>query len=301
MLRSRMVCLFVVVLIAACSAAAYCQADKVDLKLNLKEGQVFKVRQVSKHSGSGTVGSRTETGAESFSTGMVFTVQKAESDGAYVIKIALDNPTYAAGASSGGDIVGQLNQTVNQALSTLNGRSFTATVTSSGSVRYVEGVNELVSGAIDSLAGQSPLVQQAGRMFLTQSFNEPVLREGLESLFSVLPGRPVEIGERWSRKAATNATGVTKMSDIFCKITSRSGGVSQVKVYEQISTYNVTSPLGLNMQMKGVTEGNIQIDESTGLVTGGTFTSNLSGKSVAVGGKESAPITIVGTTTISRY
>ncbi len=292
-----------VALLICLMTAVVAQEGKVDLKLRLQQGQTFKIRTTSDHGGSASVDGNAFAGREVFTTGLIFLVQSVDSEGAATLKITFDNPTYSSGATAGGEVVDQLNKVLGSTLASLSGRSFTAQVMPNGVVRQIEGVQDVVDGALQGLAGQPAVIKGVVETAMRQSINEAVLKEGLESMFSILPGHPVDVNERWSRQSAISTGQRTKQSDIFCRIAERSNGVSKIKVYEQIKSYKSKTAFDHQLVLKGTSEGFVEIEEATGLILKGNFTTSLTGHSVITAGSQQKklPTSISGTSTISRY
>ncbi len=284
--------------LAAALAQGAAAQEKVDLKLRLTAGQEFRLRQSTAKITSATIDNRAVTASETFSSGMVFNVRNVDSDGAITLRVTFDQPSLDV---SGSAIQGaeQLLQAVGRAVAGLHGQSFTLILGPSGAVRGVEGGRECLRAAIRGLSGVPEPLRAVIEGTLAQSMDEQALREGMASIFHILPDGPVAIGERWSRQSGVSSQGIVETYEVFYKVLESRNGVSKIKMYRQVKGSQVTSPLGFSCSMSGAAEGTLEVEESTGILKAASFKLTMSGTGRR--GNDSAPLKSTTSGTMARY
>lgn len=289
-------------ILALALAVAFVQTaaaqQKIDLRLRLAVGEAFRLRQSMAKTTTATIDNRAVTANENFTTGLVFKVEKVDPDGTLTLKVTYDQPSLAV---SGSAVQGfeQLIQAVGRAVAGLHNQSFNVVLSPSGAVRGLEGNRECLQAAMRDLSGVPEPLRIIIEQALAQSVDEQVVREGMASIFHILPDGPKAIDERWSRQSGVSAQGVTETYEVFYKVLESKDGISQIKAYRQVKNSDVTSALGFRYSMSGVAEGMLYVEESTGVVKRGSFKLNLSG--TATSGGKSAPVKSTATTTMERY
>jgi len=277
-------------------------AETIDLRLRLTEGQTFKLMLTTVNSGSATLKNQAANTVETAKVGMVFNVERVESDGSAQMKVTFDNPTYTA--STAGQVVAeQLMAAVSKAFSALNGRSFKIEVTQTGVVRNLTGLNAATSAALQSLAGQPEAMRALAEMIFAQTMSEPIWKHAMSSVFSMIPDHPVAVGERWSRQLAFSAPSGGQQSVTYYKILERSNGISKIKIYSEIKSAERMGGPSVKLAFTGIAEGTAEIDEATGLVVRAYSTANLKGKTTEAVGKSGSTgsLTMRSSSSIERY
>jgi hypothetical protein len=280
------------------AASAVAGAEKVDLKLNLKPGQTFKIVFATRSTGSTSAKGQTYQTTESFSAGLAFSVESVDPDGTARMKVTFENVSYSLNQPGGA----QLGQAMSRFLAALGGQSFTMEVTSSGDVRSVTGIDAAADAALKALATYPEQVKTLASMLIKQIMSEPMWKLAMSSVFSILPQQPVEVGERWSRSFSGSAQGTAEVSDMYCKILDRANGVARVKVFVDVKSLEREPAPGMRLSIKGTGEGIVEIEEATGLVRRGSTRSNLKGSVTGAPGQNvNVPAVVTATTTISRH
>ncbi|MGC8862190.1 MAG: DUF6263 family protein [Armatimonadota bacterium] len=297
-MRSRVSSLFLSLgLILGLASTAVC-GEKVTLRLNLKQGQTFKIAISTRNAGTASVKNGSYGTVESLSLGLAFNVESVDPEGMARMKAVFENVNYSldqTGAS-------QLSRVMNAFFAGLNGQSFTVEVAPSGEIRSVTGVESAIEAALRSLGDYPDQVRALASAFAGQVLSEPVWRSALAGVFSVLPPEPVEVGERWSRSSSTSTQGAGEISHFYYKILERTNGVAKIKVFTEVKSLHREPMPGVRLMLAGTGEGTVQVDEATGLLIRGSSKSNLKGRvSGAPGVSGEAPVVVTSTTTISRY
>lgn len=290
------------IVIANLLFATAISAETVDLRLRLTEGQTFKLMLTTVNSGSATLKNQAANTVETAKVGMVFNVERVESDGSAQMKVTFDNPTYTA--STAGQVVAeQLMAAVSKAFSALNGRSFKIEVTQTGVVRNLTGLDAATSAALQSLAGQPEAMRALAEMIFAQTMSEPIWKHAMSSIFSMIPDHPVAVGERWSRQLAFSSPSGGQQSVTYYKILERSNGISKIKIYSEIKSAERMVGPSVKLAFTGIAEGTAEIDEATGLVVRAYSTANMKGKTTEAVGKNGSTgsLTMRSSSSIERY
>ncbi len=220
----------ILIVIANLLFAAAAIAETVDLKLRLTEGQTFRLMLTTTNSGSANLKNQAANTVETAKVGMVFNVERVESDGSAQIKVTFDNSTYTASTTNQPG-VDQLMTAVSKAFSALNGRNFKVEVTQGGVVRNLNGLDVATRAALQSLTGQPEVIRALAEMLFTQIMSESIWKHAMSSVFSIIPDHPVAIGERWSRQFAFDSPSGGQQGVTYYKILERNNGISKVKIY----------------------------------------------------------------------
>lgn len=292
----------IVALVLLVTSVALAQGEKVDLKLRLKQGQTFKLMLTQANGGAANVGNQGISSTETLKLGLIFNVEAVETDGTARLKVTFDNPAYSV-STQGQPGADQVLAPLGKAFSALGGRSFMIEVTQAGVVRSLTGLDSATGAALQTLAGQpEPLRSMVSTLF-SQAMAEPMWKHAMSEIFWVIPDGPVAIGERWSRQFAVSSPGGGQQGVCYLKITERAGGISKVKVYQDVKSAERTVGPNVRLTMKGVSEGTAEVDEATGLLLRIRMASNLQGSMAGASGKgsSSAPLAIRSSMSIDRY
>jgi len=285
-------------LILAVAAGAGECAEKVVLRLNLKQGQTFRIALSVRNSGSASVKNQTYGTTESLNAGLAFRVESVDSEGNARMNVTFENVSYSLNQPG----APQLGQVMSAFFAGLNGRSFGLEVGPTGEIRSVTGIEAAVDAALTSLANYPEQVRTLASTFAAQTISEPMWKSAMSTVFSVLPPGPVEIGERWSRSSSTSAQGAAETTQFYYKILERADGVAKVKVFADVKSLQREPLPGMRLVLAGRGEGTAQIDEASGLVIRSSSKSELRGRvSGAPGQSGELPVAVTSTTTISRY
>jgi len=297
--NSRLAALTAIIALA-CSSLTIAQDEKIELKLNLKQGQTFKLRLTTANSGAASTSTQTVNTTETLKMGLAFSVESVEQDSTARLRVTFDNPNYTV-TTAGQPGAEQVLNPIGKAFAALHDRSFTIEVTSTGEVRSLTGLDNATSGALQSLAGQPEAVRQIAGMMFAQTMSEPMWKHAMSSIFSVIPDHPVAINERWSKQFAVSSPAGGSQGVIYSKITERGGGVCKLKTYHDLKSMERAVGPSVKLAMSGTSEGTAEIEEATGLMIRAYSTTSLKGKAVESGKSGSAPLTARSTTSVERY
>jgi hypothetical protein len=290
---------YLVALLLLLPLMACAQADKVDLKLVLTQGQSFTIALGTSNAASATIDGKPISTVESLKVSLLFTVQSVSAEGNYTLRAAFQNPSYSvSGTAPGIDLMSQI---LSNAFAAVNGQSFKVELSRAGVVTSVSGLDPAVRAATAALASYPEAVRHIIEAFIARGLSDANWRQGLADVFSILPERPVAVDERWSRKLSPGGAGTDMQGDAYFRITERGNGVSKLKAYYDIKSLGMSLPTGVSYSLSGTEEGTLSVDEVTGLVTHARLKSSLAGKaSAAETNGKPVPLTMSSTVTIDR-
>ncbi len=162
---------------------------------------------------------------------------------------------------------------------------------------------DVVTKGIDSVQGQSaPMIKSQVINMVKIDAVKPMI----ETVYAILPGKNVNVGDSWEVSYAMNANGMSLNTKGLFKLVSVSGNVATVS-----AETNITAVGGKPMEMggmkinyddiKGLGKSTILIDMKTGLIKDVNGKSNIAGNlSLDMGGNNmQIPIEIQGESKVS--
>jgi hypothetical protein len=243
---------------------------------------------------------------------MLFNVSKVDADGTALVKVtyqavsySLDSPTDHAKYDSQ-HLDEHLDPLV-EGMSALDDQSFTMRLSSDGRVSDVQGVEQIMQRADTLLAAVKEPIKSRAQAAVRQNCGPKATQERMEDIFNIYSTAPVAIGERWSR-THVSTMGIPCYFTTYSKITSRKQGVANLKLYTDIRP-NSNAPAmnygdtGVKTLLSGTQEGNLSLDEATGLILRASTTMQLTGKlELTTAGKtQSYPVTVTGASSAERF
>ena len=282
-IRTGMASLVAAIVLAGMAGRACADGDKVLLRLHLKAGQKFGLKQTEisrigvTYSTDGQYMSINSTEAYGF----MFHVNSVDADGTahmdailksvnVTISVPGDVLTYDSSNSS------SKNPLLASVYGPLIGRK-----------------NAIVlspEGKVSGLPTDGTLSYRAMKFFFENNYSPT----------------PVAIGERWSY--VENDSWLPYIATMYMKITDRSGGMSSVKVYADVKPKPQDSTrtyggMTTKMLISGTLQGNMVIDEATGLMAGGSLNGQLTGDCEVVTGskRNRGQVNVAYSSTTEKY
>lgn len=174
----------------------------------------------------------------------------------------------------------------------LVGKSFSISVAPNGDIVKTEGLSDLVS----SFAGSDPQTQAA----MSSQFSDTAMRQMMQNSFDMYPGKPVKVGETWSKKSVMSMSGMSIAMENTYTLKSFADGKAVIGVSSTMTLPKMDMSQGsmtMQIEMKGTQEGTMDVEQATGRIISGKTSQNINGK-MSAGGQE-MPMDIKGDITIS--
>ena len=262
-----------------------CGKKKVDLKLNLKEGNTYSLKSTTDQVISQEIQGQKMDMKQITGMGYTFNVEKVDEEGNATAKITYDSVYFkqeSPQASIEYDSKNPPEEIPPPALgfAALVGSSVTMVIGPDGTVKDIEGADEMLDSVMEKLpdVGEKEVYRES----LKEQFGDTALKNMMEQQMAIYPDKPVEIGESWSKKMIISS-GVPMTIDNTWTLKSIEDGEVALDVKSDISSNTDGEPIKMGpLEMKyditeGSQEGTIYLDEETGWVIGGENTQNITG------------------------
>ena len=168
------------------------------------------------------------------------------------------------------------------------GESYTMVVSESGKVKKVEGVKEMMSRIIESFELPDGQAKEIMKKRFENMFGDQAAAEMMGQWFSMIPDRPVGVGDAWTKTISITA-GMPMTIDSKWTLKERKGGVAVLAV-ESVLKSNPDAgpmemgPMKITMDISGEQSGTYELDESTGWIVRYRITQKISGEQIIEGG-----------------
>jgi len=161
----------------------------------------------------------------------------------------------------------------------LVGKSFSMTVSPTGEVSEVRGMGELIEQFLGEVQMSDKSMSALLRKSMMQQFSNQAVRKQMTRAMAVYPDRPVGIGDSWTKTATTS---FSQEMETTWTLRKRRGGTAVVGVKSVLAANpegggREAGPLGAKTTFSGRHEGEIEIEEATGLIRKARLTYDFSG------------------------
>ena len=274
-IRFRIASLVAAIALVGIAGSAFADGDKIQLRLHLKAGQKFGLKGTD----NSTIGINSPGGIyinvnTSESIGLSFHVNSVDTDG-----------------------TAHMDAVCKYIRTTVALKNEVITYDSSNP----SSKNSPLAAVYSSLLGQKiPIVLSPdGKVSGASGLASAVMKGIFEHNY---PPNPVAVGERWSQTVTENS--LPYVANVYMKITDRSGGTCNVKVYADLKSKPQDSSrtyggMTVKMLISGIQQGNMTVDEDTGLITGGSMSGQATGNCEVSGSTTTrGQITVSNTSTL---
>jgi hypothetical protein len=163
----------------------------------------------------------------------------------------------------------------------LPGLAFRMTVTPAGTVKSVEGLDEMLAEIVRRLELPEGPARASMLKALGEQFGEAAMKQNLQNLFAIYPPGPVAVGETWGRKVVVSR-GFPMLIDATYTLKGRSAGVAEVAMDAKLLPVADAGPVELGTgkmtyALTGEQHGTARLDEATGWTRSLTTEQDVSG------------------------
>ncbi|HCX99509.1 MAG TPA: hypothetical protein DG754_05150 [Bacteroidales bacterium] len=272
-------------------------ANEVDLKFNLKKGDVTKYRTSIDMTTSQTMGEMVQTVEMNQIFEYTIDVKDIASNGNFSTQITYTR--VAINMVAGGmDMAFDSDDesTANPQFSSfgaLIGKSINATFTPKGKIIELDGVDAM----INELAGDNEAIRTQVEQNLTQSFDDEKMKQMFGGSFIEYPAKLVKVGTKWTEnQTINNQFTLNVINNYVVK------GVDADFVNLDVTSTLATTPgnksemqgMEVSFNLFGTQSGTIKVDKKSGKVVESTVNQNISGNlSADMGGQNmDIPMTV---------
>ncbi len=256
-------------------------AQKVDLKLNLKEGKEYKqkteVENVTKQTMMGQV---MEINTSASSTTNMELIQDDGNVDTYDIwyeDVGMSMSGMGQSQSFSSDTSALENvDPMSKVLASLVGKKFQAKITEKGIIEEVMGLEEMVKNSTSGMPGGEAVAEQ-----ISASFGDNGLAKNLEMTTDIFPDKSAKVGSSWTKKQFTS-TGLPIISNSTYTLISVEDGKATIELSANLETdpENASTTMqGMNATQfyEGDRKGTLTVDVATGWVTSGKIEDDIVG------------------------
>jgi len=285
-------------------------SDTLELRLRLKAGDTRHVTTTVEQHIDQTVGRNHQATEQTFGVGYAMSVEGVDANGNMKVATKYESVRLRQKGPAGAleyDSANPPKQVPQGARSfaALVGLGFTATITPTGKVTAVEGLDAMFAELLRKLELPDGPSKAAVQKVLADQFGEQAMKEHLENMFTLYPDAPVAVGESWRRRVVVTK-GFPVVIDGTYTLKDRSDGTAHVEVKATLSPNEAAGPVELgtgrmSYELKGEQSGTAEVDEATGWTRSITTTQLVSGTLRFQGSgtpETTSPITIRGKVTM---
>ena len=269
-------------------------ADKVSLKLRLKEKQSYSIRMTLVQKITQSSGGEEQVINQKMRYDYTFDVKKIDEGGIAAIKVTYDSVLWEqqhGKMSLKYDSSQPPEELPLQAIgfASLVDSGFVMTMSPDGRVGEVKGMDALIDDMLTKMAGAfkkrgRDIEQMLPEMRenLKKQFGDKVIRESMEQMVAVYPEKPVSVGDSWSRKIISTV-GYQYIIENTWKLTGRKEGLALIDVNSAIRSNPDAEPLKMGAitmkaDLKGSQTGTLQMAEATGWTSKAAIEQKVAGK-----------------------
>ncbi len=295
---------------AQCPVGQHASGKGTDLRLRLSPGQVRRVVTTMHQSMDQTVMGRQQHTDQVLTMGARFDVMKGTEGGSDIrmtyesVHVQLDNPMGHTDYDSAHP--DSVVPRAAESYAALVGHSLVIHLAANGRVTGVTGVDSLLSAVVDAIDIPPGVSRDDLMKTLRRQFGDQAVEQMMQQALSVLPDRPVSVGDSWTCTATMqDPLPVTQVST--WTVRSRSHGIATMDVSIETrsdSTKSVPMAVGsmsLRYAVHGTMSGTTQVDEKTGWVVRSSTEGDMSGTMTVEGtpqGDIAVPMTMHLTSTL---
>ena len=283
--RSLRPLVFVLLTLAGADRAA-AQDGKLTLRLRLKQGETYRLNTVVEQRISQTGGATPQVTEQRFAVGYAMAVEAVDAAGAMTLATKYESVAFGQKGPAGAVEYDSAKEPKvmpppARPFAALVGLGFTSTVTPTGKVTAVGGLDAMFESMLKKLDLPEGPARANVRKVLTEQFGEEAMKQNLQNLFAFYPDAPVAVGDTWQRRVVVSK-GFPVVIDATYMLKGRAGGVATIDVKATLSPNEAAGPLELgtgkmSYDLRGEQAGTAEVDEATGWTRSRTTSQLLSG------------------------
>jgi len=203
-----------------------------------------------------------------------YEIQGADDEGLFLVRSTTDrlqsnSETMGQNMTFDSAEVGDRVPPVFRPLHAFIGSTVTMRVTPDGTVRSVDGLEELTQRMLDSIDMPNEQMNEQMRAQMEMTMGEDPLLENYKQVFRWYPDEPVMIGDSWTRSEKTYA-GFPMESTMTLTLDRVEDGIAFISFTGEVGAEDSVmdmGPVSMNMSLSGSQEGSLQMDVRSGMVT----------------------------------
>jgi len=265
------------------------QNQVVNIKLNLQQGETYGLKTTMTQTIYQTIEGESQVITQTYRIGYSVNVATVEPNGNIVARAQFSSVAMKMNAPGLGEIAfdsastttstSPETQAIGAVFGAMVGKGFSMTITPTGAVQNVTGLEELVNSILDSL-GLSAEELASSKQTLEQQFSAEAQQDAWSNSLAYLPSGPVSVGQSW-KKQASLSQGFPILLDTSYTLKDLKGGFATIDVSSTIQSATDASMdlqgLGISYQLSGTQTGTIQVRLDTGWIANASMQQSISG------------------------
>lgn len=167
----------------------------------------------------------------------------------------------------------------------LKGASFTMTMTSDGSVKSINGLDQMLNSIAAKMTTDTALINTM-KIQLAKQFNSESMKQTMESSLKIYPAKPVKIGDSWTVDTKMQ---MTMPIETITRYTLKEvkDGIAYLNINGTLLSKGAFETMGNKMEtdLTGTNNGDAELDIKTGLILDSHLRIEMSGTMQSVGQK----------------
>ena len=277
----------------ACVASSLAQdAGKVQFRLRLQPGQMFRSETVTRQATTQSIMGNEQKMDQTIGMAYRYEVLGVAPDGTAMIKVTYDALKMAMDGPTGKIDYDSKNPPAEipaqaKGMAALLGQSIRMQMNSQGRVTKVEDVEALLDRIIAQIDLPDETVKAAITTMLKKQFGNDAMIGTMQSMMATYPEAPVGVGDSWTSKANVTA-GIPMQTESTYTLKSRSGGMATLGVQTKIQSNPDAEPMAMGpMKMtyniSGTQRGEMVVHEMAGWTISSKLTMEFKGDVKASG------------------
>lgn len=256
-------------------------AEKIDLKLNLQQGQIFGMKLTADQKIVQTINGQPQNINQKMTFGSISEVMAVDANGIIALKttydqvqVKMDSPEVSVEYDSTKpptDVNNPQAKMMVAIWSAMVGEGFVMDVTPKGKIVGVQDFDKMWERMMEKMAGDDPNMAQAMKEMMKNVISEDRIKEMGSDMMISFPDEPVAIGDMWYDITSIEV-GFPLYLDVTYMLKDRKDGIVFIDVIckmdmgDQDSKLVEMQGMKMNMQLSGTQTGTVEIDETTGWI-----------------------------------
>jgi hypothetical protein len=281
----------IILTLVVCLCASFSPVAELTLQYKFKAGEEYEYIQLSKQNAIQTLPGMGEMKMDGTLGGtMLLKIKSVDNAGSARIesqysKLKMVTNNFIMSMSM--DSEGSQEEDGNKIIKSLTGKTFFFTLTKTGTVENVEGVENLYSG-LGSLGLDEGVVTKT-RKALQQTINDKSIKTLLENGLVSYPEKPVNPGDKWNTSSVQAVNFPMKIDNTWSLINA-DGGTANISCEGNLTTIdkekvnNLINGMKSKSDLNGTQKVNSQVDLKSGWPKEVKIISGLKGKLTLLAG-----------------
>jgi len=269
------------------SAAGPGAGDKIDLRLHLKKGESYNLREINDQNIAQTIQGYKQDRTNWTRVEYRFDVEDVDPDGTASVKITYSSITLKQDGPDGTFEYDSANPTevenpILKFCAALIGKDFLMKITPLGRIRKVTGIEAEATRILEGIHQLEQPHNAFLRAFLKNQFTDQAIREAIGVMFANYPDHPVAIGDSWTGRSVISKHNAMIIESTWT-LKDRREGRSVIEVDSRILINPEALPLEigqmkLTQEVTGEMKGTLELNEATGWIMSSSMDQQYSGE-----------------------